>query len=81
MVIGRPDEGQQSSVDHGHINAAEVFGCHSRNPSGPAAMMPHQKADGVKAPRYRAKSRLRWLWAEAQNVGKGCSHEQGIVFC
>jgi len=48
-VIGRTDEWQQSSPGQRHIDAADLFGCHSRNPSGPAAMTPRQKAGHMTA--------------------------------
>ncbi len=57
MAIGRTDEWRQSSPGQRHIDAADLFGCHSRNPSGPAAMTPRQKAGHMTAfvppPNYR----------------------------
>jgi hypothetical protein len=39
MAISRTNEWRQFSPDQRHINATEVFGRHSRNPSGLAIMM------------------------------------------
>src|ERR1700733_9124034 len=49
MAIGRTDEWRQSSEGQRHINAVELFGCHSRNPSGLAVMRPRQKAGHMTA--------------------------------
>ena len=49
MAIGRTDEWRQSSPGQRHIDAADLFGCHSRNPSGLAAMKPRKKAEHMTA--------------------------------
>jgi hypothetical protein len=49
MAIGRTDEWRQSSPGQRHINAVELFGCHSRNPSGLAVMRPRQQAGHMTA--------------------------------
>jgi len=49
MVIGRTDEWRQSSGGQRQVDAADLFGCHSRNPSGLAVMRPRQKAGHMTA--------------------------------
>ena len=49
MVIGRTDEWLKSSLGQRHVDAADLFGCHSRIPSGLAVMRPHRKAGHMTA--------------------------------
>lgn len=49
MAIGRTDEWRQSSLGQRHADAKELFGCHSRNPSGLAVIRPRKKAGHVTA--------------------------------
>jgi hypothetical protein len=49
MAIGRTDEWQKIRLIHRQYNAVQMFGYHSRNLSGPAAMMPRQQAEHMTA--------------------------------
>ena len=50
MAIGRSDEWHTSSARQRHLKCRLiVLECHSRNPSGPAAVMPHQEAGHMTA--------------------------------
>ena len=49
-MIGRSDEWHTSSARQRHLKCRLiVLECHSRNPSGPAAVMPHQEAGHMTA--------------------------------